>query len=49
MTKKWAKFISPLLAILLLVPWPVAYTYDNGASDAGLIHVEAVELSAAPD
>ena len=37
-----------LLVISLLVPWPVAYAYDNGI-DGGLpVQVEAAEPTAAP-
>ena len=29
MTKKLAKLIFPLLCVLLLTPWPIAYAYDT--------------------
>ena len=45
MRKKW---LFPILAVLLLTPWPVAYAYDNTAAGAGPVQIEAVESSAAP-
>ena len=38
----------PLLAILLLTPWPVAYAYDNAMASPGPIQITAAEPSAAP-
>ena len=42
------KLIFPLLAILLLTPWPVAYAYDNTISGESPVRIEAVEPAAAP-
>ena len=42
------KFILPLLAVLLLTPWPVAYAYDIALAKQEPIQVEAAEISAAP-
>ena len=43
------KLIFPLLALLLLAPWPVAYAYDNTAAGAEAIKVEVAESSVAPN
>ena len=44
------KLILPLLAILLLTPWPVAYAYDVSDGKVGheTVMVQAAEPSAAP-
>ena len=42
------KFILPLLAVLLLTPWPVAYAHDIALAGQEPIQVEAAEISAAP-
>ena len=42
------KLILLLLSILLLVPWPVAYAYDNGMAGELPIQVQAAGSSAAP-
>jgi len=42
------KFILPLMAVLLLTPWPVAYAYENALAGQVPIQVEAAETSAAP-
>ena len=41
------KLIFFLLATFLLTPWPVAYAYDNGISEAP-IQIEAAAPAAAP-
>ena len=50
MTKKLFRRIFPLIAFLLLVPWPIAYAYsysgDTVTQDG--IQVSAAEVSAAP-
>ncbi len=43
------KLFFPALAILLLVPWPVAYAYDNAVAGAGPVQVAAAEPSVAPE
>ena len=43
------KFIFPLLAILLLTPWPVAYAYDNTVAGQEPIQIDAAEPTAAPN
>ncbi len=50
MNKKLLKRIFPLIALLLLAPWPVAYGYEaSGASGAQeLIQVTTAETSAQP-
>jgi len=42
------KLLFPLLAILLLTPWPVAYAHDNDVAGQELVQIEAAESSAAP-
>jgi hypothetical protein len=41
------KLFIPLLAVLLLTPWPVAYAHDLTAGQP-LMQIEAAEPSAAP-
>lgn len=50
MTKKLFRRIFPLIAFLLLAPWPIAYTtgYANGMVEQEAIQVSAAEVSAAP-
>ena len=50
MNKQLLKRIFPLIALLLLAPWPVAYAHDvNGAVDGQeTIQVEVAEASAQP-
>lgn len=50
MTKKLFRRIFPLIAFLLLAPWPIAYTasYSDGMTDQDAIQVSAAEVSAAP-
>lgn len=46
---KWIKRLFPIIAFLLLAPWPVAYAYDtnaNAAQDA--VRVEVAEALAQP-
>ena len=42
--------LFPLLALLLLAPWPIAYAYDyaNASPQTEVIQVETAEPSAAP-
>jgi hypothetical protein len=42
--------LFPLLAILLLAPWPIAYAHDfaNASPQVGEIQIETAESSAAP-
>lgn len=35
MRNKWTRRLFPLIALLLLAPWPVAYTYDNASAEGG--------------
>jgi len=42
------KLFFPLIAVLLLMPWPVAYAYDDGSGGTGVVEIEVAELSAAP-
>jgi len=50
MTKKLFRRIFPLIAFLLLAPWPIAYTasYSDGMTDQDGIQISAAEVSAAP-
>ena len=50
MNKKLLKRFFPLIAILLLAPWPVAYAYNNDANAAAqeTVQIEVAEPSAAP-
>jgi len=43
------KLILPLLVLLLLAPWPVAYAYDDTAAGAEAIKIEVAEASVAPN
>ncbi len=42
------KLIFPLLAALLLIPWPVAYGYDNAMAGQAPIQIEAADPAAVP-
>ena len=42
------KLFFPLLAALLLAPWPVAYAHDVSAGQSP-VHIEAAEAAAAPN
>ncbi len=44
------KWLFPLLALLLLTPWPIAYAhnYTNDTAGQGAVRVEVAEPSAAP-
>lgn len=48
---KWTKRIFPFIALLLLLPWPIAYAFDVsdgviGGQDA--VRIEVAEASVAP-
>ena len=45
---KFIKKPLPLLALLLLIPWPIAYANDNGAAAQGTVRIRGAEPSAAP-
>ncbi len=42
------KWFFPILAILLLLPWPVAYAFDTDATDQDTVRIEIAEDSAKP-
>jgi hypothetical protein len=42
------KLIFLLLATLLLLPWPVAYAYDNDIAGQAAIQIEVAEPAASP-
>jgi len=50
MNKKLLKKIFPLLVLLLLTPWPIAYAYDVSGTEAGqeTVQIEIAEASAQP-
>ncbi len=50
MTKGFIKKIFPLLAVLLLTPWPVAYARDYNSDMAGQdsVRIEVAQASAKP-
>ncbi len=50
MNKKLFKKIFPLIAILLLAPWPVAYAYasDNGSNTPETSLITAAPIESAP-
>jgi len=42
------KLIFPLLAALLLIPWPVAYAHDNALAGQAPIQIEAADPATVP-
>lgn len=42
------KHLFPIIAILLLAPWPIAYAYDNGASAENDVQITVAEAALAP-
>ena len=50
MNKKLLKRIFPLIAVLLLAPWPIAYGHDVSGAEAGqeTVQIQAAEASAKP-
>jgi hypothetical protein len=42
------KLLFPLMAALLLVPWPIAYAYDSASAANVPVTIEAADASAAP-
>jgi len=50
MRNKWIKRFFPLIAVLLLTPWPVAYAhdFDNQMAGQDAVRIEIAEASAAP-
>jgi hypothetical protein len=50
MRNKWLKRFFPILALLLLIPWPIAYAYDVDGALAGqdAVQIEVAEVSAQP-
>jgi len=47
--KRFIKWIFPIIALLLLLPWPVAYAYDVSHADQETIRIEVAESSAEPN
>ena len=50
MSRKLFRKVFPLLAVVLLAPWPVAYahTYDNSVGGGESVRIEAAEASVMP-
>ena len=48
MRNKWTKRLFPLIALLLLLPWPVAYAYNASAVESDALRIEVAEDSAKP-
>ncbi len=50
MRNKWIKRFFPLIVLLLLVPWPIAYAHDvsDGVVGEETIHIETAEVSVQP-
>ena len=51
MNRKLLRKLFPLIAVLLLVPWPVAYAYTFNTTAVDIrevAHIEAAEASATP-
>lgn len=48
MAKGFTKKVLPILAILLLTPWPIAYAYDNAATAQETVQVQAADSLALP-
>ncbi len=50
MRNKWIKRFFPLIVLLLLAPWPVAFahTYDDDMAGQDAVWIETAEASATP-
>ncbi|GAF93647.1 unnamed protein product, partial [marine sediment metagenome] len=50
MRNKWIKRFFPLIVLLLLAPWPVAYAHDvsDGVLGEETVRMEAAEVSTQP-
>jgi len=50
MNKKLLRKLFPVIAILLLAPWPIAYGHDASGAEAGqeTVQIEVAEASAQP-
>lgn len=48
MNKKLLRRIFPLIALLLLAPWPVAYGFENAEAGQETVRIEIAEASAKP-
>ncbi len=45
---KWIKRIFPFVALTLLLPWPIAYAFDDGAAGQETIKIEVAAESVKP-
>ncbi|MFC1931069.1 hypothetical protein ACFLXJ_02570 [Chloroflexota bacterium] len=48
MRNKWIKRIFPFFALTLLLPWPIAYAFDNNAAGQETVKIEVADESAKP-
>lgn len=48
MNKKLIKKLFPIIAVLMLAPWPIAFAYDTQAAAHEAIQITAAEPAAAP-
>jgi len=50
MRNKWFKRFFPILALLILTPWPIAYahTYTDDTADQDAVRIEVADPSVAP-
>jgi len=48
MRNKWIKRIFPFVALSLLLPWPVAYAFDDGAAGQETVKIEVADESVKP-
>jgi hypothetical protein len=51
MRKKYLARLFPVLALLLLTPWPIAYAHDNtnGEADRDMVEITVAGISEAPN
>ncbi len=49
MRNKWIKRFFPIIVLLLLAPWPVAYAYDDDMAGQDAVQIEIAEASATPN
>ena len=45
MTKRLARLVFPLLCVLLLAPWPIAYAYDTVSAAEPPVQITAAEAA----
>ena len=47
--KRTGKLFFPVLAMLILAPWPIAYAYDYNVAGQGTVRIEVTGPSVAPN